>query len=119
MIGQELHKVEQELFLKTFPTWLNLPLTITKWRKFKKPFIVLYYDDIVSDDAAFYRKVCNFLSIKDEPLTLSHKVNETKYTITTPISDSLISQINDQILQASDLLGRDLTHWMQLSELTA
>lgn len=92
---------------------LDYAKIISHWTEYcKKPFLVIYYDDLLKNHSMVYDQITKFLGLENFIIDTHQLVNVTKATkqLITYTKDQA-SMINCLIDSSSKYLNVDLTHW--------
>ena len=92
---------------------------VSHWTNYyKKPFLVLYYDDFTTDPSSICGQLTDFLGLESYQFQTDRLVNvtkEPKHNIMYRTDQ--VDRINNLITSAETYFGKDLTHWKSDSNL--
>ena len=105
---------------------MKFTFTVTKWLSHQGEFDnfkILYFEDIVKDNKAVYKSVCDFLGLEANNLVFSqaNSIGEVKELVEEngiptinhiiEFSDEQVLTINQQIDELSEILNQDFSYW--------
>ena len=105
---------------------MKFPDTISRWIAHQNEFDnfkILYFEDIVKDNKAVYKSVCDFLGLEANNLVFSqaNSIGEVKELVEEngiptinhiiEFSDEQVLTINQQIDELSEILNQDFSYW--------
>lgn len=84
-----------------------------RWVKLShRPFLILFYDDLITDPGMFYNKITNFIGISTYNFDTSKRVNVTKgQKVSVVPTAKQIGILNSMVDQFEDFTQRSLPHW--------
>lgn len=100
----------------------NYPMIFQNWSSCKIPLQVMFYDDLCADPLKYYQTTCDYVGVTYSPpnsiMSLQDRikrVNITEYkeNMLDGLSQDIVVEINDRIIETAKLTGRDLSHWIR------
>jgi hypothetical protein len=79
----------------------------------KKDILILYYDDLCNNPQEYINTILDFLHLPKIVTVDSAIINPTNYRLSYKFNKDEIFKLNKMILDTSDYLNKDLTHWLR------
>jgi len=89
------------------------------WCEAFPDFRVFFYDDIKTDPVGLAQSLFRFIGVDDTfvPEGVERTMNRTDYNPMPPeIRQMLVEYYRDQIMRFAEMTGRDLSHWLRVSQ---